>query len=100
MSKYLLLFIYTLSFLLLLSAPLVQSASSDEEKYDERRDIGQASQQYSAPTNSDKKANPNPSELKKKSSSTTKSTSHNEGSTGSPSDESQDTPIGGTGNRK
>ena len=98
MSKYLVLLIYAFSFLLLLSAPIAQSASSDEQKYDEKRDIGQTSQQYSAPTNSDKKANS--LEPKKKTPTTTNPTIQNEGSTGSPSDENQDSPIGGTGNRK
>ena len=93
MSKYLLLAIYTLSFLLLLSAPLVQSASSDEEKHDDRMDIGQKSQQYSDPT---KKTNP-PEIMK--SSPAVNPNNQNKGSPSNPSDEKQDSPIGGTGNR-
>ena len=93
MSKYLLLFIYTVSFLLFLCAPLAQSASSDEEKYDERMDIGQKSQQYSDPT---KKTNP-PEIMK--SSPAVNPNNQNKGSPSNPSDEKNDNPMGGTGNR-
>ena len=77
----------------MLSAPLVQSASSDEEKYDERRDIGQKSQQYSDTTKQS-----SPSELKK-ARSTPNPNSHNGKGHNSPTDEKKNTPIGGTGNR-
>ena len=95
MSKYFLLVIYILLFLLLLNIPIAQSASSDEEKYDERRDIGQKSEQYPDPT---KKTNP--PEIMRKTPSTANPNSQNEGGASSPSSENQDSPIGGTGRPK
>ena len=58
MIKYLMLSIYTFSLFILLSIPIAQSASSDEEKYDERRDIGQKSQQTSPTTGAEMQNNP------------------------------------------